>query len=33
MIRKLYTGTLNIVEGKISEPVILEGKSLVSSLN
>jgi AGCS family alanine or glycine:cation symporter len=29
--KKVYTGTLNIVEGKISEPVILEGKSLVSS--
>jgi AGCS family alanine or glycine:cation symporter len=29
--KNLYTGTLNIVEGKISEPVILEGKSLVSS--
>ena len=29
--KKLYSGTLNIVEGKISEPVILEGKSLVSS--
>ena len=27
----LYTGTLNIVDGKISESVILEGKSLVSS--
>jgi len=29
--KKLYSGTLNIVKGKISEPVILEGKSLVSS--
>ena len=29
--KNLYTGTLNIVDGKISESVILEGKSLVSS--
>ena len=29
--KNLYSGTLNIVGGKISEPVILEGKSLVSS--
>ncbi|NCW11384.1 MAG: sodium:alanine symporter family protein, partial [Proteobacteria bacterium] len=29
--KNLYTGTLDIVGGKISEPVILEGKSLVSS--
>ena len=29
--KNLYTGTLNIVDGKISESVTLEGKSLVSS--
>ena len=29
--RSLYTGLLNIVDGKISESVVLEGKSLVSS--
>jgi AGCS family alanine or glycine:cation symporter len=29
--KSMYTGLLNIVNGKISEPVILEGKSLVSS--
>ena len=29
--KNAYTGTLNIVDGKISEPVIVEGKSLVSS--
>src|SRR6056300_215710 len=29
--KNLYTGALNIVDGKISESVILEGKSLVSS--
>jgi len=29
--KSLYTGLLNIVDGKISESVVLEGKSLVSS--
>ena len=29
--KNLYTGTLDIVRGKISESVVLEGKSLVSS--
>ena len=29
--KNLYSGTLNVVDGKIIEPVILEGKSLVSS--
>ena len=29
--KNVYTGSLNIIDGKISEQVILEGKSLVSS--
>ena len=29
--KNLYSGTLNVVDGKIIDPVILEGKSLVSS--
>ena len=29
--KSLYTGILNIVNGKISQPVVVEGKSLVSS--
>jgi AGCS family alanine or glycine:cation symporter len=29
--KSLFTGTLNVVDGKISESIVLEGKSLVSS--
>ena len=29
--KNLYTGSLNIVDGKVLESVVLEGKSLVSS--
>ena len=29
--KNLYTGTLNVIKGKVLEPVLVEGKSLVSS--
>ena len=29
--KNLYTGTLNVIKGKVLEPVLVEGRSLVSS--